>query len=112
MGQVLLNLINNSFDAIQGQESAWIRIHGQSSGGKFILRVSDSGSGIPDEVVDKMMNPFFTTKPVGKGTGLGLSVARGLINEHGGELSYELFEGHTSFVIELPIYTNAANQAA
>jgi len=69
-----------------------------------VITFSDNGSGIPSENLDKIFDPFYTTKPVGKGTGLGLSIIYGIIESHGGEIVClsELNQG-TSFVITLPI---------
>jgi signal transduction histidine kinase len=69
-----------------------------------MIRVTDSGAGISQDVVDQIMLPFFTTKEVGKGTGLGLSISKGIIEAHEGKFYYELNEGHTSFVLELKKY--------
>lgn len=104
LSQVLVNLISNSFDAIVDSktEDKWIAIDLSTEDGKLSIRVSDCGSGIPEVVVQKMMQPFFTTKGVGKGTGLGLSISVGIMQEHKGRLYYELYNGHTSFVMELP----------
>jgi signal transduction histidine kinase len=64
----------------------------------------DNGSGIPSGIMDKIMNPFFTTKPDGIGTGLGLSISHGIINDHGGRITVDSFEGEfTKVVIELPV---------
>jgi len=67
-----------------------------------MIRISDPGNGIDKAVQQKLFDPFFTTKAVGVGTGLGLSISKGIISSHGGDLYYELFEGKTSFVIEIP----------
>lgn len=102
ISQVLMNLLNNSFDSILQLPQKWIRIHAQSDQGHIKLRITDSGPGIPSAVVARMMEPFFTTKELGRGTGLGLSISRGIIESHGGQLSYELEDGHTSFLITIP----------
>jgi len=69
------------------------------------ILVTDSGLGISAEIVDKMMNPFFTTKEIGKGTGLGLSISKGIIEEHGGKLIYNSDSPNTQFIVKLPIYS-------
>lgn len=72
--------------------------------GKIEIRVSDNGSGIPQKVLDKIFQPFFTTKPTGQGTGLGLSLAYDIVKAHGGELKAETKEGSgTTFTIVLPV---------
>jgi two-component system NtrC family sensor kinase len=68
------------------------------------IRVQDNGPGIPQKVLDKIFQPFFTTKPVGQGTGLGLSISYDIIKAHGGQLSVETKEGEgTTFIISLPV---------
>jgi len=103
ISQVVLNLLNNSFDAVINTENAWIKISTALQGNHVLIRIQDSGKGIPQDVVQKLMQPFFTTKPVGKGTGIGLSISKGIAEDHNGELNYELYEGHTSFVLRLPV---------
>jgi signal transduction histidine kinase len=71
---------------------------------KVILTVMDNGNGIPQKLVDKIFQPFFTTKPTGQGTGLGLSLSYDIIKAHGGEIKVETKEGEESvFIIQLPI---------
>lgn len=111
VSQVIMNLISNSFDAVESLDEKWISISSELSGGKVRLRVTDSGFGIPEHIAQNMMRPFFTTKGVGKGTGLGLCVSKGIIEDHGGAFMYELVSGHTSFVIELPLVTQSVGPA-
>ena len=71
--------------------------------GKVEIKVKDNGNGIPQKVLDKIFQPFFTTKPTGQGTGLGLSLAYDIIKAHGGEIKVETKEGKgTEFVVLLP----------
>lgn len=100
--QVLLNLLNNAFDAVVNTPNPWVKVHVEIAKSKVRVLVSDSGQGIPSAVARKMMEPFFTTKPVGKGTGLGLSIARGIMENHKGVLRFEPHAAHTTFVMELP----------
>jgi signal transduction histidine kinase len=73
-------------------------------GDKVEIKVSDNGNGIPQKVLDKIFQPFFTTKPTGQGTGLGLSLSYDIIKAHGGELKVETKEGESAeFIIELPL---------
>src|SRR5690606_23171772 len=74
--QVLMNLIHNSFDAISELPEREIKISLLKSGDKAEIRVSDSGEGVPDALVDRIFMPFFTTKEIGKGTGIGLSISK------------------------------------
>jgi signal transduction histidine kinase len=67
--------------------------------------VKDNGAGIPKKVIDKIFQPFFTTKPTGQGTGLGLSLSYDIVKAHGGELKVESTEGEgAKFIVELPFY--------
>ena len=73
-------------------------------GAEVVISVSDNGNGIPQKVLDKIFQPFFTTKPSGQGTGLGLSLSYDIVKAHGGELKVETKEGEGSeFTILLPI---------
>ncbi len=102
--QVLLNLLNNGFDAAlsRDQEVKWVSLGFEDLGETVTILVMDSGPGIAPEVQGRLMTPFFTTKGVGKGTGLGLSISKGLAESHGGRL--ELMGGatHTCFRLALP----------
>lgn len=106
LSQVLMNLISNAFDAIAEQSAPWIRIEAERRFSTVLLTVTDSGTSIETRVVEKMFQPFFTTKPVGKGTGLGLSISKGIMEDHGGDLRYVDNGGNTSFVLEMTDYDN------
>ena len=101
--QVIVNLLNNSYDAVGGLSTKWVSLDCEERSRKIFITVTDSGSGIPEEVANRIMEPFFTTKEVGKGTGLGLSIAKGIIEAHGGIFSYDKNCANTRFVIELPL---------
>lgn len=102
MIQVLLNLIMNSLDAIKGLPEKWIEIEYKVEAETMKLIIRDSGSGLPSEIVEKIMNPFFTTKARGQGTGLGLSLSRSIIENHEGRLFYNPGTRNTEFVIQMP----------
>lgn len=102
VSQVILNLINNSFQATQSYSHPWIHIKLQDLGPKYEIKVIDCGEGIASEVQQKLFQPFFTTKDIGVGTGLGLSISRGIIEAMEGKLFYESSAPHTTFVIEIP----------
>lgn len=102
ISQVLLNLLSNAFDAVKDLQERWVSLGVEESDTHYVMRVTDSGHGIPREVRDKLMQPFFTTKPVGQGTGLGLSLARTMMESHHGTLSLDAANPHTCFVIRLP----------
>lgn len=101
--QVLLNLLNNAHDAVENLTEKWVRLNVTVKSERLEISVTDSGNGIPAEVVEKMMQPFFTTKEIGKGTGLGLSISKGIIEDHLGQLKYDPHSQNTRFVIEMPL---------
>ena len=129
IGRVLLNLINNAFYAVNERSKESIKNYGPEvtvstrmvtdsqdplirqsppiggrSANSLIITVKDNGNGIPQKIVDKIFQPFFTTKPTGQGTGLGLSLSYDIVKAHGGELRVETKEGEGSeFIIHLPI---------
>jgi C4-dicarboxylate-specific signal transduction histidine kinase len=104
ISQVLLNLINNSADAIEGSPNPWIKVQIEEIRNYWQISVIDSGLGIHPKILDKMMTPFFTTKPPGKGTGLGLSICSGILKQHGGNFWYDTKSPNTCFKMTLPIY--------
>lgn len=103
LSQVLFNLLNNAIDAVSSLPEKWVEVKVTLSNDTCTISVTDSGHGIPQELQDKIMFPFFTTKEVGKGTGLGLSISKVLIEKHNGRLFYDQNSPHTRFVIELPL---------
>lgn len=100
--QVVLNLITNARDALEGRPDARITVQTEVQDPNFILRVRDNGPGIPDEVAARIFDPFFTTKEPGKGTGLGLSISHTIIQKHRGEIRVERDNG-ALFTITLPL---------
>lgn len=102
ISQVLLNLLNNAYDAIQNENEKWVRIELSESVQEVHISVCDSGKGIPLEIQEKIMQPFFTTKEIGKGTGLGLSISRGIIQNHGGQIKIDNSVQNTKFVLTFP----------
>ncbi|HEY5464853.1 MAG TPA: ATP-binding protein [Hanamia sp.] len=118
IGRVLLNLFNNAFYAVNERQNAVneqishnlisyepvVSVTTKKSGNSVIITVSDNGGGIPQNIVDKIFQPFFTTKPTGEGTGLGLSLSYDIIKAHGGELKVNSEENKfTEFIIQLSI---------
>jgi len=109
IGRVILNLINNAFYAVdekkklnQNGYEPTVSVSTKKNNGKVEIKVSDNGNGIPQKVIDKIFQPFFTTKPTGQGTGLGLSLSYDIVKAHGGELKVETKEGAGSeFIITL-----------
>ncbi len=111
MGRVILNLINNAFYAVDEKKKQsgdgyepTVSVSTKRNNGKVEIKVSDNGNGVPQKVIDKIFQPFFTTKPTGQGTGLGLSLSYDIVKAHGGELKVETNEGEGSkFIIQLPV---------
>jgi signal transduction histidine kinase len=110
--QVFTNLLVNAADAMDGKGRLSIGANFEPDREVFVIRVSDTGPGIPETLRDKIFDIFFTTKPVGKGTGLGLSISQNIIKIHGGNLSFECPpEGGTTFIVEIPLKrTEASSQ--
>jgi signal transduction histidine kinase len=111
IGRVILNVITNAFYTVNekknklgdGYEPAVSMITKKMADG-IEIRITDNGNGIPQKVVEKIFQPFFTTKPTGKGTGLGLSLAYDIVKAHNGEIKAETTEGvGTTFIIQLPV---------
>ena len=112
IGRVILNLITNAFYAVNEKQKSGIEgyeptvsVSTKKEGAKVVISVKDNGNGIPKNMLDKIFQPFFTTKPTGQGTGLGLSMSYDIITKgHGGELKVETREGIGSeFIIKIPI---------
>jgi len=110
IGRVLLNIYNNAFYAVAekkkqsaGNYEPTVTVSTKKSNGKIEIKIGDNGNGIPQKIMDKIFQPFFTTKPTGQGTGLGLSLAYDIVKAHGGELKTSTIEKEGSlFIILLP----------
>ncbi len=114
LGRVILNLLTNAFYVVnekkqlktEGYEPT-VSIATKKENDKILISVKDNGNGIPQKLLDKIFQPFFTTKPTGQGTGLGLSLSYDIVKAHGGELKVETKEGEgTTFTISLPVNNN------
>ncbi len=111
IGRVVLNLITNAFYTVterkkqrpDGYEPTVI-VSTKKMGGKVLISVKDNGNGIPQKVLDKIFQPFFTTKPAGQGTGLGLSLSYDIVKAHGGDIRVETkFQEGSEFIVSLRI---------
>ena len=117
IGRVILNLITNAFYAVNERQKLLatsrellanyeptVSVSTKKEGNKVLILVKDNGNGIPQKVLDKIFQPFFTTKPTGQGTGLGLSLSYDIVKAHGGELKVDTKESVGSeFMIQLPV---------
>ena len=101
--QALIAILDNALQALAGSERKRLRITTSSSDGSLVIKVIDSGCGIPEDTVSSIFDPFFSTRDIGEGAGLGLSLAYGAVKEHGGEIEVESVPGEGSaFTIMLP----------
>ena len=101
LNQVLMNIIANAIDAIDGPGRITLAT-GQHNG-HFVIRVRDTGKGIPEEIRNRIFEPFFTTKPIGQGTGLGLAISYGIVKAHHGSMEFSSQPGEgTEFILKIP----------
>lgn len=110
ISRIILNLINNAFYAVNEKSKAKdpsyeprVTISTKNYGNKIEISVQDNGAGIPDQIKEKIFQPFFTTKPTGQGTGLGLSLSYDIVKAHGGTLEVDTHPGKTVFNVVLPL---------
>lgn len=116
MGRVLLNLITNAFYAVNEKKSAFAKADDRTNYQPTVsigtlrekedicISIKDNGNGIPQQILSKIFQPFFTTKPAGQGTGLGLSLSYDIVKAHGGRLDVKTSEGEgTEFIVQLPL---------
>jgi len=115
IGRVILNLITNAFYTVTEKSSfakaaedkgyePTVIVSTKKEGDKVLISVNDNGNGIPQKVLNKIFQPFFTTKPAGQGTGLGLSLSYDIVKAHSGEIKVETREGEgTTFIIQIPV---------
>jgi C4-dicarboxylate-specific signal transduction histidine kinase len=100
LSQVLLNILNNAYDAIYEEKEKWISISIEASDKYAFIKVKNSGPRISEDIIDKIMDPFFTTKAVGLGTGLGLSVSKRIMEKLNGDFYLEEKAKNTVFCIK------------
>jgi signal transduction histidine kinase len=102
LNQVWTNLIDNAIDAMDGRGT--LRLSARADDQHVVVEITDSGPGLPAEIVDRVFDPFFTTKEVGKGTGLGLDIARRIVvDRHGGTIGIDSQPGNTVVRVRLPL---------
>jgi len=111
--QVVLNLLNNSVEAMSSKGPRTIRVATRCVGGNLILRVSDTGRGISKSVFDRVFDPFFSTKPGKTHSGLGLTLSRQIVREHDGDIRLESVEGSGTLVeVSFPLATPSTSKEA
>ncbi len=110
LNQVFMNILDNAVGAIKEHGDIWIRMKKDDENKKVVIEIEDNGVGMNAETMDKVFNPFFTTKPVGQGTGLGMSITYKIIKNHQGDIRCESKEGVGSkFIVTLPIQLDRSN---
>ncbi len=110
LNQVLMNIVSNAIDAIDGKGE--IAITTGKSDSMFFISVADTGKGMPEAVRERIFEPFYTTKPVGAGTGLGLSISYGIVKRHGGMLEVRSEEGRgTEMIVRIPLHLERKEEA-
>ena len=100
---VIMNVVMNAVDAMEGTGTLGVETTLDEAGGQVLIRISDTGKGIPDKIKPLIFEPFFTTKEPGEGTGLGLAIVYGVVKGAGGRISVDSSPSGTSFTIRLPI---------
>ena len=121
ISQILVNLLNNAFDAVDGDSLSerWVRVQVSTQPGaehenqieRLQIEVIDGGPGVAPEHKERLMQAFFTTKPVGAGMGIGLSTSRAIAEDHGGRLELRNYDGHTCFRLTLPVHAEKKEAA-
>jgi signal transduction histidine kinase len=101
LNQVWMNLIDNALDAVS--DGGRVTVSARAEGPSVVVRVTDDGPGIPEDVKRRIFDPFFTTKPAGRGTGMGLDIARRLVEWNNGRIDFDSRPGNTEFRVALPI---------
>ncbi|MCB9678844.1 MAG: PAS domain S-box protein [Alphaproteobacteria bacterium] len=103
LSQVVLNLVNNAFDAVRERPAREVKVETWDSEGAVCIAVEDTGGPLPEDVRERLFEPFFTTKRVGEGTGLGLCISRSILEAVGGTLELDARSSRTRFVVTLPV---------
>ena len=107
--QVLINLLRNALDAVESTERRLVAIRLTRDGDSALVSISDSGGGIPEQVVAHLFEPFFTTKPSGKGLGLGLAISSSIVQAMNGQLTaHNQTDGGARFELRLPLQKQGA----
>jgi two-component system C4-dicarboxylate transport sensor histidine kinase DctB len=111
--QVVVNLLLNALDAVADAENPWVRFRARSTPRTIVIAIADNGHGIPTDLIERIFDPFVTTKPIGKGLGLGLSISYGIVQGLQGQIhAINLPEGGAEVTIELPHSVEEASSVA
>jgi signal transduction histidine kinase len=110
--EVMVNFLVNAADAMEGGGHLTVETHGDEAAGEVVVRVLDTGKGIPPEAMPMLFEPFFTTKEVGHGTGLGLAIAHAVVTGAGGRIEVDSRPGATTFTVRLPAARNGGTDGA
>lgn len=102
MEEALLNVFNNAHDAISNLNEKWILIEAFDKDSQIEIHITDSGPGIPEEIAENMLLPFYSTKEIGKGMGLGLSIAAEIMVKHQGSIQLDRTNANTKFILSVP----------
>ena len=102
VAQILVNLLNNAFDAARDSKDCWIKLDVFDTSDSIKFSVTDSGTGVPAEIQDRIFEPMYTSKDIGQGTGVGLSISSDIAKNHGGSLQLDMQSPFTRFVLSLP----------
>ena len=109
--QVLINLIHNALDAVEGSQTRRVCVSLDRAEGQGIVRIRDTGPGIPDDVAAHLFEPFFTTKPTGKGLGLGLAISSSIVQAMNGQLTARnRADGGAEFEVRFPLMNEGAQE--
>src|SRR5207253_4117730 len=101
--QVIINLVRNALDAVTGVNGRSIRVRVRASADVVSIEIADNGHGIPPDQINRIFDPFFTSKAVGKGLGLGLSISYGIVQDFGGQIhARNAPDGGAVLIVELP----------
>lgn len=103
IGQIIINLLNNSVDAVSELSDRWIKIEYKKDESFMTLSFIDSGTGIDPKIKNRILEPFYSSKDIGKGTGLGLSISQKLIMNQRGSLELDVESEHTKFDLAIPL---------
>lgn len=109
--QVIINLVGNAIDAAKKLPECWVRVSVYEEKEEVVLLVADSGPGIPEHILEKIYDPFFTTKKVGEGTGLGLSITKGIVDAHQAKISVLPKQSNTVFEVRFPKVVKGSSAA-